>query len=285
MIFRGNRRRFTARQRMWLIWGWIARTLFGINRSFMVRLLSFIFIAVILVFGCPKAYQVLEESPHFLLTDLEIEGLSSISIEELTDICGIKVGVTNLLFTTKKAITLNCEGDERIRWANVEIELPNRLTIKIEEQVPIMYLAEKHGLYLVNQYGEVYGLANMLELLDLPILVSLNEDDRDRVIRDGLALVRTLGKVDHPWKGKSIIITYDNVYGYSVTSSENPFIANLSEPPFKKKIMKINYILDSLGIRGTIESLIVNGEETITIRLQTEAEKQRLTRRDIQEEM
>lgn len=161
---RGNRRPWTL--------GEVAR---GAGRKVLAfwdrvwRPVGFASLAVCIAIGALEGWRKLKESEHLVLRSLAVEGNRTLSDEDVTEVCGIAPGRTNLLFTNRESIRSACESDFRIRSAEVEIDLPDRATIRIEEQRTAFFLAVNTGLWEVNPYGEPFAPAEPLRWFDAPL--------------------------------------------------------------------------------------------------------------------
>ena len=108
-----------------------------------------------------------------------------------------------------------------IRQADVEIRFPNRVSITIQEQEPVLLLASDYFWY-INDSGVVFRRAAS-DNMDFPVLTGINPTYFDehphiaqRIISDALSLFET---VDIPLiGGKDNIseIHFDRIDGYSV---------------------------------------------------------------------
>jgi hypothetical protein len=243
---RGNRRPWTL--------GEVAR---GAGRKVLAfwdrvwRPVGFASLAVCIAIGALEGWRKLKESEHLVLRSLAVEGNRTLSDEDVTEVCGIAPGRTNLLFTNRESIRSACESDFRIRSAEVEIDLPDRATIRIEEQRTAFFLAVNTGLWEVNPYGEPFAPAEPLRWFDAPLVVgddlAVEAGDPRFVVpplKDVLALVRTVEASGSPWAGQSLELAYDPDLGLTVSSDGRGLKGHFGRGPFPRKLERLIAALD-----------------------------------------
>ncbi|MGC6507228.1 MAG: cell division protein FtsQ/DivIB [Myxococcota bacterium] len=152
--------------------------------------------------------------------DIAIEGnhrVSDTAVKHLSDI--YKDTYTWML--SAKHIERKLEKHPWIRDADVEISFPNQVSIKLEEQRPVLVLASESFWY-INDSGVVFRKASPDDM-DYPAITGIApsyfQDHpliAQRIIQDGLALYET---VDIPLMGGKENISeihFDRTDGYSV---------------------------------------------------------------------
>lgn len=279
-IIRGNRRVRSARER-WSefrqrLGRWIARH--G-RKVLVLMVLGSLTGAVV------TGVRVLRESDHFRLKQVAIEGVRTASPDEVIHACELRIGEENLLFETAREIEERCEGNPLFRHVDVQIEMPDRLVVRIEEHDVVMYAATPGGLWKVNRYGEAWSPADPGELIAAPLLVGAEAVMADpvrspEVLRDALSLLRTVtggpgrsGPTRGPFDGHGLILSWDEVLGFTVQDTATGFRARFGHAPFARKFSRLQRALDVARQRGlTVEMAFLDNEvspESVTLRLAT----------------
>jgi hypothetical protein len=204
----------------------------------------------LLVGGGIAVWRALQGSEHFVLRDLAVTGARTLPSAEVGALCGVAVNRTDLLTASTDDIRATCEADPRIRRASVAIEPPGRMEIAIEEQAPAMFAAFDGGLWAVNELGEAYAPASPLDWTGLPLLVGVGprstaDDERGAdVLREALALVRTVATPGSPWAGASLLVEFDPDLGFGLSAAGVGLRARFGEPPFVRKYERLVEALD-----------------------------------------
>lgn len=276
-IRRGNRRVRTRREKLSRLWDRFSRLV--ARRGKAVLVLGGV---AALAWAVMVGLRVLRDSEHFRLRTVAVEGTRYTSPDEVVWICGLRPGEDNLLFTSAHEIEERCASDPRLRFVKTTIEMPDRVTVRVEEHDTVLYVATPTGLWKVNRYGEAWGPADPADLLALPLLVGaeaiMADPDRSRAaLGDTLSLIRTItrrpGETNAvgPFQGHGLIISWDEVLGFTVLDSTSGLIARFGWPPFGRKFMRLLQALDEAGRRGLIvEQALVDNEvspEAVTLRV------------------
>jgi len=216
-------------------------------------------LGVALVVGSVTAWRTLCDSDHFVLKEVTVESPTRLCLDEIAFICGLEVGRDNLLFMTESGISETCLGDSRVRWAEATIELPERVSLRIEEHVPVLYVATAFGLWEVSSLGRELGPVVMNRLQDFPLLLGMVNERRTRekkqeIFRDALALLRTVAGEESPWKGQSLVVEYDPDLGYAVRGTDRGPRARFGWAPFCRKFDRL------------VEALAVAKRESLWVR-------------------
>lgn len=209
------------------------------------------------VVASAAGWQALMTAEHFRLARLDVT-TATLPAAEVAAICGIEPGATNVLFTSAGDVRERCEADPRVRRAVVIVELPDRIAIEVEEQVPVMYVATQFGLGMVNRYGELYATADVADLRELPLLVASGPgaglELSNELLAHGLALARTVSSPESPWAGQGVLISYDADLGFRVSAAGRGLQARFGQAPFPRKLNRLVAALDAAADR----MLVVN---------------------------
>lgn len=272
---RGNRRLLSKKQRLLLYW----QAIQGFARTWGKPILIAA-VCGLAVWGGFSAYLRLKTSKYFVLRHVTVDGVGDASVEEVLRSCGLKLGEGNLLFMNAEQIAERCLGDPRWRHVAVEIELPDRLIVRIEENDTAMYVATLEGLWNVNRFGEAWAPADPQDLRPVPLLVGaeraiLDHDSAQRVIRDALSLVRIVMRSCGPFQWQGLIVSYDEVLGYTLSDSSSGFTARFGFPPFLKKCERLTRAIEEAQKQGlSVELALLDNEidpKVVTLRLSSKA--------------
>ncbi len=277
-ITRGNRRVRSARERWSALGSGIRRV--AVRRGKAVLVAAGVVAVTWTVVG---GYRVLRESDHFRLRQVAVEGNRATSPDEVIRTCELRLGEDHLLFTSASEIEERCESDPRWRHVDVTIEMPDRVVVRVEEQDTLLYAATPGGLWKVNRYGEAWAPADPGDLLAAPLLVGaeavMTDPERSRaILRDTLSLVRTVtggnsgeGLGGGPFDGHGLILSWDEVLGFTVHDTTSGFRARFGHAPFGLKFSRLVRALDEARRRGlSVEQALVDNESTpeaVTLRL------------------
>lgn len=208
-----------------------------------------------------KAWQHWCQSQHFVLAQVDVVGTSHMLPEEVVIQCGLEVGTTDLLFVSASAVEDACETSPRVREAVVEVLLPDRVRIHVQEQTPILAVATRYGLYAVNELGEAFAPLEPEEFTGLPLLVPHPEASlphatwpKGTANREALALVGVLSFPSSPWLDHPLRIGYRPLIGLDVVNDSAGIRVHFGKPPFARKFDRL---LDALAVARD-QSLLVD---------------------------
>lgn len=231
-------------------------------------------LGVALVVGSISAWRTVCDSDHFLLKEVTVTNPTRLCMDEIAFICGLEMGRDNLLFMTESGISETCLQDSRVRRAEAIIDLPGRVNLRIEEHVPVLYVATAFGLWEVDAFGQELGPADMTDLRDLPLLLGMVDERRTRekkreIFRDALALVRTVAGEKGPWRGQGLLMEYDPDLGFAVKGTDRGPRARFGWAPFCRKFDRLVDALavaerESLWVR---EALLDNTQQPNSVTL------------------
>ncbi len=136
-------------------------------------------------------------SPRFAVTEVAVQGVSRVSVERVLAAAGIARG-TSLWRVDPTAVAERVQGLPEVRRAEVVRELPNRVTILVEERRPFTLVAGTR-LHWVDEEGRLLGEATRAVAPAVPVISGLSEDEVAALrttpgprARAALALIRSL---------------------------------------------------------------------------------------------
>lgn len=169
-----------------------ARRLPQLARAGRVSLLVLLALAVLL-----GAVRWVTTSPRFAVTAVEVRGASRVSVARILAAAGIAPGA-NLWTIDSRGVIARIEGMPEIRRADVVRELPNRVTIIVEERRPFT-LVHAGRLHWMDEDGRVLGEEARAVAPEVPVISGLSEDELATMrtspgpkARAAIALIRAL---------------------------------------------------------------------------------------------
>jgi cell division septal protein FtsQ len=136
-------------------------------------------------------------APYFAVASIEVHGASRLSPAYLIETAGLRAG-TNIFRVDTYEATRNLEYLPGIRSAEVIRELPNRVTIVVEERRPFT-LVHAGRLHWIDEEGVAIGAAPQAVAPSVPVISGLSpaelETMRERPsahARTAVALIRAL---------------------------------------------------------------------------------------------
>jgi cell division protein FtsQ len=136
-------------------------------------------------------------SPRFAVTAVEVRGASRVPVARILAAAGVAPGA-NLWTIDGRAVVARIEGMPEIRRADLVREIPNRLTIVVEERRPFT-LVHAGRLHWMDEDGRVLGEEVRAVTPEVPVISGLSEDELTSMrtapgpkARAAIALIRAL---------------------------------------------------------------------------------------------
>jgi cell division protein FtsQ len=136
-------------------------------------------------------------SPRFAVTAIDVRGASRVPIARVLAAAAIAPGA-NLWTIDSRGVIARIEGMPEIRRADVVREVPNRLTIIVEERRPFT-LVHAGRLHWMDEDGRVLGEEARAVAPEVPVISGLSEDELATMrtspgpkARAAIALIRAL---------------------------------------------------------------------------------------------
>ena len=166
-------------------------------------------------------------SPRFAVTAIDVRGASRVPIARVLAAAAIAPG-SNLWTIDSRAVIARIEGMPEIRRADVVREVPNRLTIIVEERRPFT-LVHAGRLHWMDEDGRVLGEEARAVAPEVPVISGLSEDElatmrtspgpRARaaialiraLLRSGSALTAEISEIDMSRAEGPVLYTVDGV--------------------------------------------------------------------------
>lgn len=136
-------------------------------------------------------------APRFAVTSVEVRGTSRVTVERVLQMAGIPAGA-NLWRLDPTTVAARVERLPEVRRADVVRELPNRVTILIEERQPFT-LVSAGRLHWLDEEGRVLGEAQRAVAPPVPVISGLSDAEMATLesgpsprVRQAIALIRAL---------------------------------------------------------------------------------------------
>jgi cell division septal protein FtsQ len=169
-----------------------ARRVPQLARAGRVALVSVAIAAVLL-----SAVVWLTTSPRFSVEGIDVRGASRVPVARILAAAAIAPGA-NLWTIDSRAVITRIEGMPEIRRADLVRELPNRVTIVVEERRPFT-LVHAGRLHWMDEDGRVLGEEARAVAPEVPVISGLTEDELASMrtspgpkARAAIALIRAL---------------------------------------------------------------------------------------------
>ncbi|MBI4247091.1 MAG: FtsQ-type POTRA domain-containing protein [Candidatus Rokubacteria bacterium] len=166
-------------------------------------------------------------SPRFAVTGVEVRGASRVPVELILATSGIQPG-TSLWRIDPTAVAGRLQALPEIRRAELIRELPNRVTILVEERRPFTLVASAR-LHWLDEEGRLIGDAPEAVAPPVPVISGLSEDElaamrtdpspRARaavalirsLLRGGSALAAEISEIDMSRRDGPVLYTVDGI--------------------------------------------------------------------------
>ena len=234
MWLRGNRKKRTLKEMIFMV--------ATIARLALLPVLAIALIALV-VYGAFQGYNKLNQSEHFLLKNVVIQGETDLTQDEIIGWCGLHLGQDKTLFLKAEEIQAMCERHPRIRTAKVQIELPDTVSLKIQVHKPVFYVANQFGLFEVSQFKEVIRPVPPEDIESLPVLVldkKVLSEDVPMAISGMLQILSLLQDKAILCNEQPAIVEFARATGFMLACG---FKAHLGYPPLDAKMNCLKKVL------------------------------------------
>lgn len=106
-----------------------------------------------IVTGSYRGYRYIVSSPYFNISDISIVGNVNLKREDILSLSDIRVG-QSIFSVETDSIYKQLKDNFWIKDVNVRKELPDKVSIKINERLPVAIL-KSNGFYLIDDEGVV----------------------------------------------------------------------------------------------------------------------------------
>lgn len=182
-------------------------------------------------------------SPRFAVESIDVRGTHRIAVERVIEAADVPAG-TSLFRLDPRAIAARVEALPEVRRAEVVREIPNRLTILVEERRPFT-LVHAGRLHWVDEEGRTLGAERQAVAPLVPLITGLSEEEVaamrtapgtkartaiatiQALLRSGSSLVAEIAEVDVSRADGPVLFTMDGVEVRLGTEDWNDRLARL----------------------------------------------------------
>lgn len=182
---------------------------------------------VSLVVGVAALAHWLTVSPRFAIAAIDVRGANRLSVDRVAEAAGVPMG-TSLFRVDPGAIASRVAALPEVRHVDVIRELPNRLTILVEERRPFT-LGHAGRLYWIDEEARALGEEQRAIVPPMPLITGLSEDEIagmraapgpkaraaivliQTLLRSGSALVGEISEIDVGGREGPVLYTMDGV--------------------------------------------------------------------------
>ena len=175
------------------------------------------FLIVIVVIGGIVAFAL---SPFFDVTDIQVEGNSYYSAEEIIKMSEGEIGHNIFFGSNKGGMESNIEESPYIKSANVKMSLPSTLVIEVEERARAAFVQYGDNYIILDKEGVVLAKENKNPQLTqiMKVTVSKVEVGEKLEVEETKNLEESLKLLDMTLSNglffKKIAIQQGTIYGY-----------------------------------------------------------------------
>jgi cell division protein FtsQ len=242
--------------------GWFGRALRAVGRGLCYLLVAGAFGA--LPVGALFGYRWLVASPHFLVRQVTVTGNDRLSSDAVVAAAGLNVPVSTLAMDGDE-VAAALRGVDRIRSAEVTVELPSTVTVTVSERQPAALVALGR-LYVVDDRGAVFRPLGRSERVSLPILTGFDrvdltdpgrQSDTRRRIREALSLLRAWEETGLAAAAPLSDVEIDPVYGHIArTAADGTEIWLGRGADLRPRLERLADVLLDLRLRGHVAQTI-----------------------------
>lgn len=229
--------------------------------------------AALLAFTTPfvgaRAYEYIMRSGHFYVREILVSGNHHLSADAVKDLAGIRPG-THVLAADLSAMEDALKTNPWVAAARVERELPDHLSVHIDEHVPAAYLA-LGDLMLVDNGGEPFAVADPWDDQELPIVTGIREDAfNDEAtaaqgradLRAAINLTRLYGSMGLAGRWGIGEVRVEAGRRLTLVLSGTGTEAVLGRGPYRQKLYRLEWVLEKLFDEGkTAEYVLLDGSD------------------------
>lgn len=211
-----------------------------------------------------RAYHYVQESEHFHVADVVIDGHERLPLEEVSELAGIVAG-TNVLDADLDIMAARLQAHPWIAKATLTRELPDTLQIRIVEHRPVAFVAIGE-LYLIDSTGEPFAVASGEDQLDLPIITgiepelwttSVGAELARSDVRSALNLARQYHAMGLSVRWPLAEVRVEPGRRLTLVISEHGTEAVVGRAPYRDKLYRLEWVLENLHRRGKVAEYVL----------------------------
>jgi cell division septal protein FtsQ len=211
-------------------------------------------LALLLLAGAVLAWRWAVATPRFAVAHVEVRGASRVPVDQILAAARIAPG-TSLLRLDLAAVAARVEALPEIRHARVVRELPDHVTVYVEERRPFT-LVNAGRLHWVDEEGRALGVEREAVALQVPAITGLSEDELETMrtapsgkAQTAIGLIRTLLRSRSPLTEEISEIDMSRRDGpvlYTVDGVE----VRLGTEDWEERLARLEGVLAQLGLEN-----------------------------------
>lgn len=204
------------------------------------RLLSFV-----LFVAAMSGLVYIFTAPAFAVRDVQVEGAQVLQAEQVAELADARG--QSIWFVDTDAIAARLKQSAYVEQAAVAVELPDRLTLHVQERRPELRWQSGGTRYLVDGSGRVLGVDGTATLTNALVIDDRSNrtlEPNDRVDADALLLGRALSlRLPDELGVQPAAISWDAASGIIVTTADGRTIAFGSSERLEEKLLILNALV------------------------------------------
>lgn len=144
-------------------------------------------------------YHYAVESPHLILTDIQVNGVDEPLRGELLLSTGL-AGNVSLLSLNLNQLRKTVEAHPWVSHAQVERRFPHSLHITVEKEIPAAVVVLDR-LFYMNVAGQIFKTLDMYDPVDFPFVTGVSKlaaESRDQ-LRQAAHVIAAVAREEPPW--------------------------------------------------------------------------------------
>ena len=209
-------------------------------------------------------------SPVFAVPQVEVRGAQQLSDDRIVEATGITSGQSLFLIDPRK-VARAVEALPEVQRAEVIRELPNRVTVVVEERKPFT-LVHAGRLHWIDEGGRVLARETQAVTPPAPIISGLTEAELTSMTaqpngkaRDAIRLIRALLRSGSPLGGEISEIDMSSASGpvlYTVTGVE----VRLGAEEWEERLARLEGVLAQQSVRdGAIRTVDLRFRDQVVL--------------------
>lgn len=209
-------------------------------------------------------------SPKFTVHGVEVRGAPHVTAERILEAAGIAPG-TSLFLLHPRRIVRGVEGLPEVERAELIRELPNRVTLVVEERKPFT-LVHAGRLHWIDESGRVLGRETQAVTPPAPVISGLSDAELSSFgaapngkARDAVRLIRALLRSGSPLGAEISEIDMGSTDGpvlYTVTGVE----VRLGAEDWEERLARLEGVLAQKAARdGAIRSVDLRFRDQVVL--------------------
>jgi cell division septal protein FtsQ len=209
-------------------------------------------------------------SPVFAVPQVEVRGTQQLSAERVAEATGITPG-QSLFLIDPRTVARAVEALPEVQRAEVIRDLPNRVTVVVEERKPFT-LVHAGRLHWVDEGGRELGRETQAVTPPAPVISGLTEAELTSMTaqpngkaRDAIRLIRTLLRSGSALGGEISEIDMSSATGpvlYTVTGVE----VRLGAEEWEERLARLEGVLAQQGVRdGAVRTVDLRFRDQVVL--------------------